>query len=155
MSHLKKSKEPEQPKLPKKDTAYLFVKAVGILIVILIAVVIVKFYIAASIQNDTTIIVQKKLGIQPFTKDYDIIGDNGIRYTIAGNQRLFEEKVTIAAEDRFNKFQEGGMFTIHTHGIYFPALGMYPNIITIQQALSIEKPCPKNETLEQNHPEGI
>lgn len=155
MSHLKKSKQPEPPTQPKKDNVKLFLKALGILIVILIAVTIMKAYVAASVQNDLTITVSKKLGIQPATVDYDITDTDDIRYRIIENQRWFEEKVSIPAEDRYNKFQEGGMFTIHTHGIYIPALSMYPNIITIQQALSIEKPCPKNETLEQNHPEGI
>ena len=155
MSHLKKSKEPEQPKPPQSDNARLFMKAMGILIVFLIALTIAKAYVAASVQSDTTITVQQKLGIQPYTVDYDIVSTDGNRYTMFGNQRWFEEKASIPAEDRYNKFQEGGMFTIHTHGISVPALKMYPNIITIQQALSIEKPCPKNETLEQNHPEMI
>lgn len=156
MSHIKKSKQPDEPQPatpPKRDNANLFMKALGILVIFLIAFTIAKAYVAASVQNDTTITVQKKLGIQPATVDYDITSTDGTRYTMVGNQRWFEEKVSIPAEDRYNKFQEGGMFTIHTHGIYFPILSIYPNVITIQQALSIEKPCPKNETLEQNHPE--
>jgi hypothetical protein len=155
VSHLKKSKEPDQSKPPQSNNARLFMKAMGILIVFLIALTIAKAYVAASVQNDTTITVQKKLGIQPATVDYDIISTDGIRYTMADGRWFEPATPNFPAEMRYDKLQEGGMFTIHTHGISFAPLSMYPNIITIQQALSIEKPCPKNETLEQNHPEMI
>jgi hypothetical protein len=118
-----------------RDPATVLMYIIGIIILTGVLILVAEELIFITVSDDITIVVDKKLD-QPTTyRQYHVTDTNGNEYILADYHGVK------GSWERYEKLQEGCMFTIHTHGMRFAPLRMYPNIIKVQQAISAEHVC--------------
>lgn len=118
-----------------KDPVTVIMYVLGVVIVIGVLLLAAEAIIFTSVSEDKTIVVDKKIGQPSGSTQYYITDTDGNEYVL-GDSYGVKNSV-----DRYDRLQEGCMFTIHTHSLRFAPLHMYPNIITVQQAISAEHVC--------------
>jgi hypothetical protein len=122
----------------KTFAGFIVVMVIVTIAMIWCGVLIAGAVFSLYVTEDRVVTIQEKLGAHGEKGQYLIIDTEGNVYSVEDNYLL----LSFDASNRYAKMHEGGMYSVHTHGIRYPLLSWYPNIMEIQQSVSVEKPCP-------------
>ena len=108
-------------------------KLKGIGVVALAVLVLVSIYVQYSHEKTMDVVVNSVV-VQQNVSGSDGAVNTSYSYLVATNKGVFRICPDgLFASPDFGKLQYGYTYTIHTRGISYPLLGIYPYIITIRE----------------------